>query len=103
EDPRLVAYALDDDDLAATIDDLVADLVPCWPAQVPATSGEDRLRVVQQALAAAHDAGLDPPGADLPPPPGLAAAASGSRGGPATSLRARPRPVPGARGPPAPR
>jgi len=77
EDPRLVAYALDDDDLAATIDDLVADLVPCWLAQVPATSGEDRLRVVQQALAAAHDAGLDPPGADLPPLPGLAAEASG--------------------------
>lgn len=65
EDPRAVSYDLAGD-LDETIADLRADLVPCWLAQVATTTGEDRRAVIDLALAAARDAGLGEPGAEIP-------------------------------------
>jgi hypothetical protein len=65
DDPRAVSYDLGTD-LAATIADLRADLVPCWLLQVGTTTGEDRRAVIDLALAAARDAGLSEVGADIP-------------------------------------
>lgn len=65
EDPRAISYDLADD-LDAAIADLRADLVVCWLAQVASTTGEDRRAVIDLALAAARDAGLGEPGAEIP-------------------------------------
>lgn len=70
DDPRLVTYALGTDPSAA-VDDLMRDLVDCWLAQVTTTTGEDRERVIDQALEAARAAGLGQPGAEVPEVPGL--------------------------------
>ncbi|GAB2596457.1 hypothetical protein [Pseudactinotalea suaedae] len=66
EDPRAVSYDLDATDLAATIADLEADLMPCWLAQVATTADDDRRAVIDLALSAARAAGLADPDAPVP-------------------------------------
>lgn len=66
DDPRQVSYAIDTTDLTATIAGLRAQLAPAWLAQVGATNGEDRRRVLDLALDAAAQAGMGAPGAQVP-------------------------------------
>lgn len=65
EDPRQVSYAVDTSDLPVAVATLRADLVGRWLAQLGTSTGDVRALVVDQAVAAALDAGLGAPGAEI--------------------------------------
>lgn len=69
DDPRQVSYAVDTSDLQASAQRLRADLVGRWLAQLETSTGDARALVVDQAVAAALDAGLGAPDAEVPPLP----------------------------------